>query len=377
MHQRPFLTASVAAAVLAAAAIALLAFLGNAPREQAPDDRILELTERLTSLETALASLKKPPPPSRVDAAAGPGSGKNQDPAAPAPQDGSAATDREPPSEEEPSLASIQDQIDVLSERLEGLEQDPVQRGYAFISSESDDLRREGIRELRRLGRFDPEARSAIRQLLGDPSAKVRAEALEALGMELKDKESVPEILELLGDREAAIRRRAVAALGAIGVPEAGPAIAHELADADERVREQAADVLGTLKTREAAESLLGALQDSSEAVRGEAIASLGEIGARSAAPALREIYNSSPGQHRMRLVLALRTLGDEQPFRMEIARLSKTAAGDPDEQRRRRAVEWLADLARREAQPVLEQALQDPSSLVREAAQRILRKRR
>jgi HEAT repeat protein len=272
-------------------------------------------------------------------------------------------------------LADVESRVAALEQRIEGLEEDPLRRGYAFLGSESAELRREGIRGLMRVARFDPEARAAIRRALGDASPRVRREALEALG-DIRDKESVPEMMELLADQDAAVRRDAIEALGECEAAEAGLAIARQLADTDERIREAAADVLGGLKSAEAGDLLRSALKDASEDVRGEAIASLGEAGVKSAVPDLRRMYDEGAdgGRYRMRLVLALRRLGDEAPFRQEVERLSQAALGDPDERARSRALRELASFARTEARSVFTRALEDPSVLVRREAERILR---
>ena len=281
----------------------------------------------------------------------------------------------EAPLDSDDPLARVEARVSALEQRIEGLEDDPLRRGYAFLSSQSEELRREGIRALLRVARFDPEARSAIRRALGDASPRVRREALEALG-DIRDKESVPEMMELLADQDAAVRRRAIQALGECGAAEAGVAVAQQLADPDERIREAAADVLGSLKSAEAGELLRNALKDANEDVRGEAIASLGEAEVKAAAPDLRRMYDEGGGggRNRMRLVLALRRLGDDVPFRQEVERLSQIALGAPDESARSQAVRELASFARTEARTVFRQALEDPSALVRREAERVLR---
>ena len=59
---------------------------------------------------------------------------------------------------------ALESKISTMEQRLAGLEDDPVRRGYAFLASESDELRREGVNILKRVARFDPEARAAIRK---------------------------------------------------------------------------------------------------------------------------------------------------------------------------------------------------------------------
>lgn len=270
---------------------------------------------------------------------------------------------------------ALESQLSTLEQRMEGLEDDPIRRGHAFLASENAELRREGVDILDQIARFDPEARAAIRKLLKDPSPRVREEAAEVLG-DLRDKESLPEMMELLADSEAGVRRRAVQALMGLEAPEAVPALVDRLTlDQDENVRESAADALGRLKSPQAAQSLLHALKDQSEDVRAQAIASLGEVGAREAAPHLRAMYDKDPGNNRMRLVLALKTLGDEAPFQHEVQRLSRTVEADADAGVRRQAIRELAVLARDSSQQIFTQALQDPNPNVRREAERALRR--
>ena len=303
-------------------------------------------------------------------------------------------------------IVRLRSQISAFSYRLQALEQDPVNRGYTYLGSENPALRLEGINALRRIAQFDPATREAIRSMLNDPSERVRREAADALG-DLGDKESAPLmaqmlndadpgvrreaidsfadwghkeaaplIAQMLGDPDANVRREAVVALGTLGAAEASPTIAQLLSDSSDQVREQAADVLGRLKAREGTAALLQVLNDSNDEVRGEAIASLGEIGAVEALPYLRDMYDRSPGRHLIRLVGALRALGDEEPFRQEVQRLSQVALSSDDTRARGRAVQMLSWFAREEARDVFTRALEDPSDRVRREAERALRRR-
>ncbi len=271
-------------------------------------------------------------------------------------------------------LAAIESSLSTLQQRVKGVEEDPVRRAYSFIASENAELRREGVNMLRRVARFDPEARAAIRELLRDPSPRVREQAAQKL-RDLKDKESAPEIMPLLADSYALARYRAVQALGAMEARDAVSEIGLNLvSDESDGVRRVAADVLGRLKSPEAEEFLTEALKDRSEAVRGEAISSLGEIGATAAAPLLRAIYDEDPGVHRRRLVQALKSLGDEVPLQREVGRLSNLVKSAADERVRWEAIRDLAVLARDSSQTVFLQALEDASPRVRREAEKALK---
>ncbi len=243
--------------------------------------------------------------------------------------------------------ATVESSLLALQLRIKGLEEDPVLRGESFLESENAEMRREGINTLRRVAGFDPKTRAAIRGLLHDPSNRVREQAAQVL-KNLKDKESAPEMKALLADPDAGARRRAVQALGALDARDAAREIGQNLiSDADDRVRLAAADALGRLKAQEAEEFLTEALKDRSNMVRGEAIASLGEIGATAAAPQLRAIYDQDPGAHRIRLAVALKSLGDDAPLQKEIARLAEVLKSETDERVRRQAQQELAVLTR------------------------------
>ena len=319
--------------------------------------------------------------------------------------------DRENVEETGPDLSGevgrLWSQMNVLSLRIQSLEQDPVSRGYNFVNSESPQLRLEGLASLRRFAPYDSTAREAIRNLLQDPNERVRREATDALG-DLGDKEAAPLMAQMLGDpdprvrweaidsfadwgqKEAApniagmlsdpdpgVRREAIVALGTLGAGESSREIAQMLSDSSDQVREQAADVLGRLKSRDGASALIQTLGDSNEGVRGEAIASLGEIGAVEAVPYLRDMYERNPGRNTIRLASSLRALGDPQPFQREVARLSEVALSSNDDRARGRAIQTLSWFAREEARDVFTQLAQDSNERIRREAEQALRGRR
>ncbi|NQT82085.1 HEAT repeat domain-containing protein [bacterium] len=388
----------VAAAALLLAAIGM--FLPKRPEGPAGQDsleskiQVIRLEKRLEQLEKRLTGVSarlegfSPPPVSYHD-----------------------GDDRENVEETGADLSGeigrLWSQMNVLSYRIQSLEQDPVSRGYNFVNSESPQLRLEGLASLRRFAPYDSTAREAIRNLLQDPSEQVRREATDALG-DLGDKEAAPLMAQMLGDpdprvrweaidsfadwgyKEAApniagmlsdpdpgVRREAVVALGTLGAGETAGQIAQMLSDSSSQVREQAADVLGRLKSQDGASALLQALGDSNEEVRGEAIASLGEIGAVESVPYLRDMYDRNPGRNAIRLATALRSLGDEQPFQQEVARLSEVALSSSDTRARGRAIQTLSWFAREEARDVFTQLSEDSNSGVRREAERALRRRR
>jgi HEAT repeat protein len=353
--------------------------------------RFEELNGRLDRLESQLRSAMalmqgSSPRPGAQEAARGPAETGAQAPAGPG------------------EVAGLSSRMEILSHRIEALEQDPINRGYVYSGSESAALRRQGILSLKQFAGADPAARETIRNLVHDPNVEVRREAVDALG-DLGDRESAGLVAEMLNDpdpgvrREAIdsfadwghgeatplisrmlndadenVRREALRALSALGAKQSGAEIARLLSDPSEQVRNDAADVLGQLKSGEGTTALLQALNDPSERVRGEAIASLGEVGAVESLPYLRDLYQRDQGRNSIRLVMAMRALGDEQPYRQEIQRLSGTALSGNNTEARRQAIRTLSWLARDEAKDVLTRALQDPDESIRREAERALR---
>jgi HEAT repeat protein len=360
LMKRKLIFSAVASAIVLLALAIVSYHLGKESVSSTPDAVRAAVDERLAALrgiEERLARLE-----GEVASLRGPSSTKDADGGG------------EPGPDADGRRAAIDSALSALQLRVTGLEEDPVRRGYSFLASENAEMRREGINILDRVARFDPEARAAIRSLLQDPSARVREQAAQKL-RDLKDKESAQAMATLLADPDARTRRRAVEALGAMGASQSAREIGRNLvSDADEQVRQVAADVLGRLGSPEAAEFLTNALKDPSEAVRGEAIASLGEIGATSAAPQLRAMYEQDPGRERLRLAMALKSLGDEVPVQREVVRLSDLARSSPDDGVREQAIRELATVARDSAKPVFTQALEDPSPRVRREAERALR---
>jgi HEAT repeat protein len=330
------------------------------------------LTAQLDSLAARLAAIE-----GRAAARA------NRDPA-PAPERAAAAPELEP-GEVDPESDSDDDgqpagdlaaRVEDLERRLQALETDPIERGYAYLQSQNAELRRRGIRALEAVAAGDPQAREALLRMLGDPEAAVRLETLDALA-DLEDKALAGEITNLLADPSAEVREEAIDTLAELGAEGEATAIAGLLGDPESQVREEAANALGELKNSAAAPALIAALQDTSEDVRGEAIASLGEIGARDAVPLLRALFDKDPGIHRLRLIRALQQLGDSQPLQMEIERLSQAALNASADTARSEAVRNLAQLAPGQAEEVLRKALEDPSSRVRREAERAMERRR
>lgn len=389
------LVIAVAALVLAAISLFLPRPRSTEPASKASpwEEEVQQLATRLGRLERRLTDVERDLP---VASSPG-GSSEGNTTAGATPETVAGVT---------AALTRLGSRLDDLAYRIQGLEEDPINRGYAYINSESPQLRLEGIAALRRVAQFDSAARESIRNMLYDTNPRVRMEAVDALG-DLGDRDAAPLmaqmlsdadpnvrreaidsfadwghkessglIAQMLSDSDANVRREAVTALGTLGASDAGSSLGQLLSDPSASVREQAADVLGRLKARNASPALIQSLGDSNAEVRGEAIAALGEIGATEAIPYLRDMYQRDTGRDRIRLVTALRSLGDEQPYRQEVQRLSDEALSSSNAGARARAIETLSWFARDQAREIFNRALQDENERVRQQAERALRRR-
>ena len=283
--------------------------------------------------------------------------------------------------------------IEELRERVRDLESralenegDPIARGYAYLESNDANVRREGVRLLRRFGRRDTEILSTLRALLDDEDPGVRVETLEGL-KDAEDHESVPTITERLVDDDARVREKATEVLaellGERDVRERSPgvpgAVSHLLDDESAAVREAAADALGGLAATEAVPRLIEALDDPVSDVRDKVVESLVELGARAATLAIRAQYEKVIGEEnpssdeRLRLAAALKELGQRDAFDAEVERLAARLSSEPDPQIRRDVLRTLAWLGSERNTEIFEPALNDPDAGVRETARAAL----
>lgn len=297
----------------------------------------------------------------------------------------------EPDSADAGATESTDDDAEDTDERLEQLESrtralealvssladEPMGRALAFLSADSGDLRRRGIRMLRDLARVDPDTRAAIRDRLDDPDDDVREEALDTLE-EIRDLDSLPRILPLLADADAGLRAEAIESLGEMledmdpndaRVHEAALSIAERMADENPEVRENAVDVLGDLNAREAVPALVEALRDPERDVRREAIESLSDLRDPAAVAPLRALYDAGAGEDSMDLAVALKRLGDAEPFRREVEPLSGQATAGSTARERIGAIRRLSRYEDRDLRPIFEQALKDPDLEVQRQA--------
>jgi HEAT repeat protein len=126
----------------------------------------------------------------------------------------------------------------------------------------------------------DPAVVAALVVTLSDPSAEIRAGALEALA-EQGDASVVPQVLPLLQDPDAKVQRAAVDCLGRLGDPTAAP------------------DLVAYVEAREGSRVPLNAVW------------ALGALGDASALPVLSRLRESSDPYVAYNATRALREIGE------------------------------------------------------------------
>ena len=346
------------------------------PHKSVERSELDALLTRLDDLEDRLARLAA----RRDEASAlagGPAAPTAEDRPATELPDFSTAGDAQPPTDEGALLA----RLEAIETRVRGLEEDPVARAYSFLRSESAELRRRGIHQLRELARSDPEARAALREMLADPDAKVRSTALISLG-DIKDQEAVPLVVDLLGDDDIDVRRNALHALTRLDAKDAAADIASFIDDEDGKMRWLAIDAMGKLGHKEAAGALVSALHDDDANIRGQAAMSLGEIGATEALPQLREFYKSASTEgigtqrrDRYQAAYAMKRLGDPAAARAEVIRLGDIVFTSKDDRARGGALHGVAWLGSDDpvGREILQKAAQDPNEWIRKTAKKAL----
>lgn len=260
------------------------------------------------------------------------------------------------------------------------------------------------------------EATLPLAALVHDPEQKVRLEVVRALSA-LRDVSAVPALLTSLGDGDPKVREEAISALvelyaererttavtrfldvfsdeydrGSVPLytavdPSVLQALAEALRDQEGDIREQAALAIGILNGRRVVKELVAALQDPAPGVRGAAATALGKVGTeadgqalipllsdessgvrnralkaigvlrvRQAGPALRELFEANRRRDLgVRVLESLSRIAD--PAQLELFR---ELVQDPDNERRRLAVEGLGRVADASLLPALKKDFQ------------------
>ena len=320
-----------------------------------------QMQARLAALEEALAqsgASDERPPAFRPGLAQAPG--------------GSAAAPE--------GLAALQARVEKLEGQIEAVVLDPIARTYAYAEASSAELRRMGIRTLRRMAADDPKARALLRKLLHDPDPGVRREALEAFER-VPDSAALTDVTALLGDDDGRVRQQAIETLvdmtegnkDLAGKQLAESSIRGLLGDPDPDIRRRAADALGDLESKQAVGALTALLKDADPRVQSEAIQALERIGDKSALGDLQGAYGDGSGENALEAAVALNRLGDSRAFREQAGRLAKQAQSASGDRERRQAIRLLAENDPGTHRDLFQRALSDPSERVRREARRAL----
>jgi HEAT repeat protein len=238
-----------------------------------------------------------------------------------------------------------------------------------------------------------------VKERLNDPSSHVRAQAARALG-DLGDKSSVQALVTLLRDDNGFVRGAAAEALGKLGDITAVPSLVQVLTgdrtkEAQEKLEKEGL-IIGTDTTQ-----LPEMIRQKRVEEKVKAVQALGEIGDQAAAdpiieyglrgedPTLRA--ESAIALGKMRVEKAVEPLKEtvapyyqDVPAESQMEDIIKAETAIPDtvrlmrerESRVRASVAWaLGQIGDSSAIPTLNRALNDPNSLVRDAAGEALAK--
>jgi WD40 repeat protein/HEAT repeat protein len=219
------------------------------------------------------------------------------------------------------------------------------------LSAPGDDVRKEAIAALDRIGPPEPGQASRLLPLLADVSVpagqRYALDALTVLGPETARQALVP-LVDLLRDRDATLRRKAVVLLGQIGPAGrvwALTALIDRLRDSNAEVSQAAAVALGQLGpiTRSDIPLLKKLLADATPAVRRFAVNSLTVL-AREAAEATPGLLKLLEGEQTADLRrLALLALLKIDPKDRAFVEACNRSLDDEDPGVRRQAVGGLA----------------------------------
>ncbi|SNB45093.1 HEAT repeat domain-containing protein [Geobacter sp. DSM 9736] len=176
---------------------------------------------------------------------------------------------------------------------------------------------------------------------MGDPSWRVRKQAVEAVCGSRFDEKLAEGIVELLRDQEnAGLRNSAVEALVRIGGG-AVPLLSRFVRDPDHDVRKLVVDILGGIGSPDTFPILIDALKDEDDNVRAAAAESLGKTGAEAAVPHLLQCLCTGDTVLRFTVLDALIKIGKPlpindllalatDPFLKKVISQCMGAAGDP-----------------------------------------------
>src|SRR5262249_10307637 len=149
------------------------------------------------------------------------------------------------------------------------------------------------------------DASSLLLGKLTSPEARVRAAAIEALGLRHESKAGGP-AEKLLRDRDASVRRAAAAALGMLGQRAAGPALLAVARGPDPAARRASLESLHSLHEPRALAPALNALADPDTQLT--ALRCVGDLGGPAQLGAVLDVAARNPSTEVLSLVARMVT---------------------------------------------------------------------
>ena len=246
-----------------------------------------------------------------------------------------------------------------------------LRAGYAAREDDLTPTGREGLaetplqerfREVKRLAlAADPAAVGPLATALVDPNLQIQVEAVRGLGR-TGSSEAIPILLDYLGVCDVGASEEVARTLASLGARGITGEMAGLLSSPDHVRRYAAAICLGAVRDTDALELMIRFARDDVGMVRRGAVRALGELGDLGASFALVAATRDPNPLVRRAAAGSLGRLGVGEAALREVCR-------DPDPKVRRAGLEALVHTAGTEAIPVLEEALEDRKSSVREAA--------
>ncbi|MEO8138072.1 MAG: M56 family metallopeptidase [Gemmatimonadota bacterium] len=157
----------------------------------------------------------------------------------------------------------------------------PVDVVVAALNDKDSEIRQAALSLAMRHGSddehpADPKIVQAVVNLIADPNADVRSEAIGMIG-DLRLTQAPAGLIAAAHDKNPDIRQHVASALGQIHDAKTVPTLRELLGDSNSDVREAAVQALGEIRDRSALEALVGALKSSDPVVRRSAAEALGQ----------------------------------------------------------------------------------------------------
>jgi HEAT repeat protein len=228
------------------------------------------------------------------------------------------------------------------------------------LASPDEEVRRLAVAALGQLS--SRQAWHLLLQALGDPSWRVRKEAVDIVVATVPDAALQEDLVTLLRSHDnAGLRNSAVECLERLGTA-AADVLQRHVTDADHDVRKFIVDIMGAIASPLFVPTLIQAMADDDANVSAAAIENLGKIGDGSAVPALLAALDRPDVWRRFTILEALCRIGQPVPVAAIIPFVGESIL-------KKAVYDCCGVLADEEAVPVLLQGLGERVRTAREAA--------